>query len=221
MFSLLFFHPHASKKIFLTFFQWFFSFISSERLTKLIYNEFLVSPYVAINPTPLTSLPSCLCRFLRLLDLHCGSWGIVPMARPSQIYGILVPARVVHRRRVSFHHHNEAKSWDQILIFNSRLFQIKSHLNISRKWEVSALWMSFEAVIGENAAQVGVVGEEHTIHVPNLALVPVGGFVDLVARVNRRQLVGVSFDADSRVVAEREKVVNDFEAVWTRWHIHS
>lgn len=87
-----------------------FSFISSERLTKLIYNEFLVSSYVAIKPTLLTFLPSCLCRFLRLLDLHCGSWGIVPMARPSQIYGILVPAQVAHRRRVSFHHHNGAKT---------------------------------------------------------------------------------------------------------------
>lgn len=68
--------------------------------------------------------------------------------------------------------------------FASLTLLIKFYLNISRKWEVSALWMALETVISKNTAQVGMVGEEHAIHVPNLALIPVGGFVNFVARVN-------------------------------------
>lgn len=81
--------------------------------------------------------------------------------------------------------------------------------------------MTLESVISKNASQVRMVSEEHAVHVPDLTLVPVGGFVDIVARVNRRQLVGVGLDADSGVVAERQQIVDDLEAVRSRWHVHS
>lgn len=66
-----------------------------------------------------------------------------------------------------------------------------------------------------------MVGEEHSIHVPDFSLIPIGSFVDFIARINRRQLVGVGLDANSRVVAKREKIVDDLESVWARWNIHS
>jgi hypothetical protein len=97
----------------------------------------------------------------------------------------------------------------------------ENHLNIAGQREVASLGMSLETVVSEDASQVGMVGEEDAVHVPNLSLVPVGSLVDLVARVNRRQLVGVGLDADSRVVAQRKEIVDDLEAVGTRWDVHA
>lgn len=50
-----------------------------------------------------------------------------------------------------------------------------------------------EAVVGEDAAQVGVVGEEDAEHVPRLTLKPVGGRVHLRAVLEGGDAVQVHF----------------------------
>lgn len=54
---------------------------------------------------------------------------------------------------------------------NRRLKQ--SHLSVACHWEVLPQWMSSEAVVCEYAAQVRMSAEEHSKHVPSLALKPV------------------------------------------------
>ena len=49
----------------------------------------------------------------------------------------------------------------------------------------------------EDATEVWVVREEDSEHVPNLPLVPVRRFEDVVYRVDRGKLVRVGFHADS------------------------
>lgn len=66
-----------------------------------------------------------------------------------------------------------------------------------------------------------MVCKEDTVHVPDFTLIPVSGFVDFIARVDWRQLVGISFNTDSRVVAKRQKVVDQLKAVWARWNLQS
>lgn len=55
--------------------------------------------------------------------------------------------------------------------------------------------------------------EEDTKHVPDLALVPVGAGEHLDTRGDVRDLVGVCLDADTRLVRDREEVVDDLGLV--------
>ena len=43
-----------------------------------------------------------------------------------------------------------------------------THLNISRQGEVLSEGVTLETVVRQNTSQVGMVGEEHAIHVPDL-----------------------------------------------------
>lgn len=101
------FCPHAFKTMFLTFSDGNLHVYFFRASDKIILQR--ISCLCDHRRDTLTSLPSCLCRSLRLLDLRCGSWGTVPMELLSQIYGILGPAQVVRRRRVSSRHHNGAR----------------------------------------------------------------------------------------------------------------
>lgn len=71
------------------------------------------------------------------------------------------------------------------------------YFNISTEGEVLPEWMSFEAVVSEDPPQVGMVGEEHAVHVPNFTFVPVGGLVNIIAGLDGCQFVGVSFHSDA------------------------
>lgn len=82
------------------------------------------------------------------------------------------------------------------------------YLNITGQRKVPTLRMTLETVVGQNATQVRMVGKEHAVHVPDLAFVPVGRLKHVVARVDGRQFVRVGFDADARVEAQRQDVVN-------------
>lgn len=53
-----------------------------------------------------------------------------------------------------------------------------------------------------------MVGEEHAVHVPDLTFVPVGCLEDAIARIDGRQLIRVGFDADTRIEAQRQDVVD-------------
>lgn len=88
-------------------------------------------------------------------------------------------------------------------------------LHIAGQREVAPLRMALETVVGQNASQIRVVGEENAVHVPDLTLVPVGRLEDVVHRVDGRQFVRVRFDADARVVAQRQNVVDDLQQIRT------
>jgi hypothetical protein len=81
-------------------------------------------------------------------------------------------------------------------------------LHVAGEGEVAALRVALKAVVGEDAAEVGFVGEEDAVHVPNLTLVPVGRTVNFHRGLDGAQLVGVRLDADARVIAERQQVVD-------------
>ena len=56
-------------------------------------------------------------------------------------------------------------AWDKTPVnTNAR----RTHLHISRQGEVLSEGVTLEPVVCQNTSQVGVVGEEHAIHVPNL-----------------------------------------------------
>lgn len=71
--------------------------------------------------------------------------------------------------------------------------------------------MSFKAIIGENAPQVGMVGKENSIHVPDFPLVPICSLENFVGRINWCQFICIGFDSDARIVTKREEVVNNLK----------
>lgn len=58
-------------------------------------------------------------------------------------------------------------------------------------------------------SQVRVSGEEDTVHVPDLTLVPVGTVEEGHGRRNGGGLVGVGLDADALLVGDGQEVVDD------------
>lgn len=89
------------------------------------------------------------------------------MVRINQIYGILEPIPMVHKRHVVFPHHNEPMRTvcvcacarvcaikESILrlvfwgiILKEKGVKMKIYLNISRQWEITSLWMPFKTII--------------------------------------------------------------------------
>ena len=56
---------------------------------------------------------------------------------------------------------------------NALQLVVVADLDEAREREVFSEGVSLEAVVGEDASEVGVVGEVHPKHVPDLTLVPV------------------------------------------------
>lgn len=96
---------------------------------------------------------------------------------------------------------------------NALLLLVVSNLSVTRQREVLPQRVSVESVVGHDASEVRVADEEDAEHVVDLALVPVGAVVEACDGWDWRGLVGVGLDADAAVVAHREQVVDDFEAL--------
>ena len=60
------------------------------------------------------------------------------------------------------------------LVDDPLLLLVVAHLDIAGQREILAQRMALEAVIGQDAAQIRMVGEEDAVQVPGLALEPVG-----------------------------------------------
>ena len=73
--------------------------------------------------------------------------------------------------------------------------------------------MAFEPVVGQDAAQIRMVGEEHAEQVPDLALEPVGDGVDADDGGNGRVLVGAQLDPDALVVMQAQQIIDDVETL--------
>lgn len=102
---------------------------------------------------------------------------------------------------------------------NSLLLLVVPKLSVSGQGEVLAQRVAIETIIRHDAAQIRVSGEEDTEHVVNLTLVPQGSFVQTSETGHRAGLIGVGLYADTRVVSDAKKVVNDLEALVSGWII--
>lgn len=80
--------------------------------------------------------------------------------------------------------------------------------------------MTIKTVVGHNPAQIRVSSEEHTIHIIHLTLVPQRTLIQARHTGYGGRLVRVGLDADPRVVADTEQVVDDFEAVVLRREVN-
>merc|ERR1711926_14734 len=61
------------------------------------------------------------------------------------------------------------------LLNNSLQLVIITNLVISSEREIFPQRVSLESVVGEDPPEVGMVGEKHAVHVPDLTLIPVRG----------------------------------------------
>ncbi len=64
------------------------------------------------------------------------------------------------------------------LVDHALLLLVVAHLDIAGEREILAQRMALEAVVGEDAAQIGMVGEIDAVEIPGLALEPAGGAED-------------------------------------------
>ena len=81
--------------------------------------------------------------------------------------------------------------------------------------------MPLETVIGEDAAQVRVAGEQDAVHVVGFALEPVGAREDRTGRGDGFPFGNGRLDADALVLARRQKVVHHVEARGTPRPVHT
>ena len=96
---------------------------------------------------------------------------------------------------------------------NPLLLLIVSQLRVSGQREILAQRVAVEAVVGHDATQIRVAGEEDAEHVVNLTLVPKGTLEQARHAGNRVGLIGVGLDADARVVSHAEQVVDHLESL--------
>lgn len=96
------------------------------------------------------------------------------------------------------------------------LLLIVSDFGVTGQGEVLAQRVSLETVVGHDSSKIRVTGEEDTVKVVHLSLVPVGTVKESGDTGNGRGLIGVGLDTDSGVVTNREKIVDDFESVLAR-----
>ena len=68
-------------------------------------------------------------------------------------------------------------SWRQLhrLVDDALLLVVVAQLDIAGQRKILAQRMPLEAVIGEDAAQIGMIGEKDAEEIPGLALEPAGG----------------------------------------------
>src|SRR5258707_480608 len=99
------------------------------------------------------------------------------------------------------------------LVDDALLHVVPAQLDEAGQREILAQRMALEAVVGEDAAQVGMVGEPHAVEVVSLALEPAGGIEQPRRRRHRRRFVGRDLDANPLVVLEAEQIVYDVEAL--------
>jgi len=105
------------------------------------------------------------------------------------------------------------------LLHYSPEFVIPSALIESREGKVLSERVTLESVVGQNSSKIGVIAEEDAVHVPALALVPVGTFVERYDGFDGAKFVTVSLHPNPSGVIDRKKVVDHLEPVNPRWHI--
>lgn len=88
-------------------------------------------------------------------------------------------------------------------------YNIIHYLNVATEREIFPERMTLESVIRQNPSQIGVIGEEDTVHVPDFAFVPVGGLEHVVGWFDGSHFVGVGLHANAGVKTKAQEVVDD------------
>lgn len=96
---------------------------------------------------------------------------------------------------------------------NALLLLVIAQLGVTSQGEILAQRVAIEAVVGHDAAQIRVSGEEDTEHVVDLTLVPQSTLKETGHTGDGGSLIRIGLDTDARVVADTEKVVDDLEAL--------
>src|SRR5262249_9074309 len=99
------------------------------------------------------------------------------------------------------------------LVDDALLLLLLARLDIAAKRKVLAHRLAFEAVIGEDAPQIGMAREIDAVEIPGLALEPAGGAEDAGDRGHEALLVGGDLDADALIELEAQEIVDHLEAL--------
>ncbi len=97
------------------------------------------------------------------------------------------------------------------LIDDALLLFVVAQLDIAGERKILTQRMPLEAVIGEDAAQIGMIGKIDAVEIPGLALVPAGRAEKARDRRHRAGLVGHRLDADALIELHAQQVVDDVE----------
>lgn len=93
------------------------------------------------------------------------------------------------------------------------LLLVVADLGVAGQGEVLSQRMTLETVISHDSSKIGMASEEHAKEIVDLSLVPVGTVKETGDTGDGRDFVGVGLDTDTRVVADREEIVDDFKSV--------
>jgi hypothetical protein len=96
------------------------------------------------------------------------------------------------------------------------LLVVVAHFNKAGDGEVLAQRMTVKAIIGQDAAQVRVAGEQDAVQVEGFALEPVGGRKHVDRARHRRVFVGHHLHADAGVLVRAQQVVDHVETLLAR-----
>src|SRR5476649_2867505 len=94
------------------------------------------------------------------------------------------------------------------LVDHALLDVIPAQLDEAGQREVLAQRMALEAVVGEDAAKIGMIGEPHAIEIVGLALEPWRGTPDRRGRRYGRRFVGRNLDPHPLVLDEAQQIVD-------------
>ncbi len=78
----------------------------------------------------------------------------------------------------------------------------KTYLGVTGEREVLSLRVTLEAVVSKKATEIRMVSKEDTIHIPNLAFVPIGSLVKVTQGTDGGELISVCSDASPGVVTK-------------------
>ena len=81
--------------------------------------------------------------------------------------------------------------------------------------------MAGKTVVGEDAAQVRVIGEQDAVKIEGFALVPVGGGEHRDDGGDGRVLVGLELHTDAAVLVGRQQMIDDVEALLAVGVVHA
>src|SRR5665213_2154439 len=98
------------------------------------------------------------------------------------------------------------------LVDDALLVLVVAQFDIAGEREVLAQRVPVEPVIGQDAAQVGMVAETDAVKVPCLALPPAGGAEYADRGWHGLLLVGLQLHADAQIVAHAEEIIDHVEA---------
>src|SRR5690606_1478291 len=101
------------------------------------------------------------------------------------------------------------------LVYDAPLFRVVAHLDVADHREILAERMSDEAVIGQDAAKVGMTAEQDAEQVERLAFVPIRRAPNAGDGVEDRLRIVLAerTKAQAPVVRDRQELIDDREAV--------